>query len=211
MEAILRITPDSPDIEILINDGVLDVSIEKKLSIDETINVLENYINKDKKYKKPNILYDSRLLVKVDDYVLIHQPPHKRYVTYSVDENKAFNINFPGCIYLMAINAGSVKDIEAYMYLEWKNEETELYKYGMPNMLSKNYICIGAANREVEGNNYIQTLENIIYAPYSHATLNNVKGFSNTISYFEYLTKNTIKEKNLYKAKKILKNIFMED
>ena len=57
MEAILRITPDSPDIEILINDGVLDVSIEKKLSIDETINVLENYINKDKKYKKPNILY----------------------------------------------------------------------------------------------------------------------------------------------------------
>ena len=31
MEAILRITPDSPDIEILINDGVLDVSIEKKI------------------------------------------------------------------------------------------------------------------------------------------------------------------------------------
>ncbi len=212
MEAILRIRPANPDIEVLVNDGNLEEFIEKTISIEKMIEILKRYNIKENLNAKPNIIYDDRYLLKYDNYVLINQPAHKRVITYSnSNENRAFNINFPNSIYLVEIKNDSIVSIEAYMYFEWKGGNTKLYKYGMPNKLSGNQICIGSAPRGIKDNNVIEALENIIYVPYSHRELSDVKGFSNTIQYFEYLSESEISTKNLYVAKKILKNIFKED
>lgn len=93
------------------------------------------------------------------------------------------------------------------MYTEFKGKDTTLYKYAMANMLSGNNICIGNAERDV-GESIIDALEKIIYAPYSHATLNNIKGFESTETYFKYLSEHSIDVKYLYASGKTLGDLF---
>lgn len=210
MEAIFRLCPNCPDVEVLVNDGIAQQFTEKKLSIAALIQILKQHESSEDK-GKPKIIYDSRILLQIDDYILINQPEHRRYITYSVEnDTRSFSILFPNSIYLIKKENNQIISIEAYMYLLWEKEYTQLYHYAMPNMLAENKICIGLAPRLIENNNYIQALENIIYSPYSHAQLNNVKGFSNTVQYFQYLENHSIRKENLFSAKKTLKYIFMD-
>ena len=71
-------------------------------------------------------------------------------------------------------------------------------------------ICIGGAERTIEGD-LVSTLESIIYAPYSHTTVDNVKSFRKSKDYFEYLTKNHIEARYLRKHKFLLEDIFNQE
>lgn len=115
-------------------------------------------------------------------------------------------IFFPSAIYKVVTKLDKVVSIDAYMYLEYKKLDTELYKYAMPNMLTENGICLGKTNTNFD-EDINKTLENIIYAPYSHMYLNNVKGFADSIQYFEYLKENRIEERHLFKLNLRLKDI----
>ncbi len=202
-ELIIRIKSDSEDAEVLFNDLFAEEVTEKSISREALMECLERYTKKDE-VKLPLKLFEKNVIGynrnKELEIFLVNQASHSRYVTYSIGkEEKAVKINFPNSIYLIQVRASLVNRISAYMYFEWHDEETELYKYAMPNMLSGDSICMGSANKRIDGS-LMQTLENIIYAPYSHAELNNIKGFRSTKSYFEYLENNHILEKHLTKT-----------
>lgn len=214
MEMIVRINSTDADVEVLFNDSIASEIIEKKISLKKFIDICNGHLNqihrdykttKVKKIEKNVIGYISSFGF---EKYLINQPEHNRYVTWSFsDQNGGCKINFPNAIYEITVKNNQIKDINAYMYLEWKNYETELYKYAMPNMLFGNEICIGNAKKEID-NNLIQTLENIIYSPYSHFSLSNVKGFSNTEEYLRYLENNKVQKEYLYKLDLKLKDLY---
>ncbi len=211
-EMIVRITDGSKDVELLFNSLKKNEIFEKNLSLEKFFEILQNNLSEESnKEIKCEVIENGVIgFGKNNNYqkYIIKQPEHQRYVTYSVDDdNKVYKINFPSSIYCVYVRNNRIANIEAYMYLEDKRLKTELYSYAMPNMLSENNICIGNAKREIS-TSIIQTLEEIIYAPYSHRELNNVKAFRTTKSYFEYLEKNHIQKKHLYQSKKYLKDLY---
>ena len=216
-EAIVRITDSSDDVEILINNLIMDNEIiEKKMSILKFTDSMNAYINKNAKnkaniqckYIEPGVIGFSQV-GRFERYI-INQPEHKRYITYSVNnDNQAYEVNFPSSIYVVNIENNHILSIKAFMYLKWEGLNTKLYEYAMANMLNSNNICIGNAEKNISNGSVIYSLEKIIYAPYSHATLNNIKGFKNTKSYFEYLCSNHIEEKYLISTKRKLNDLFL--
>lgn len=214
-EAIIRISAKSQDVEILVNNLLIKNDIiEKKLTLERFSQIINDYANKDRspkdmicKYLEPGVIgYANKNPYKK---YIIQQPEHRRYITYSVGkDNQAFEINFPSSIYVIDVKDENITSIQAYMYLRWKGLDTKLYKYAMANMLTDNKICIGNAEKTISNDSIIYSLEKIIYAPYSHATLNNIKGFRNTKTYFEYLNENSIEEKYLYSAQKRLIDLY---
>lgn len=221
-ELIIRIKDTSKDAEILYNNLITNEQIEKNISLDTLISILSKAPAADEgnvacSYIDPSIIGIGSSGNK--KAVIVNQPEHVRYITYSVTnkdnitENKVYKINFPGAIYKVIIDIAKseIKDIYAYMYLKYEALQTKLYQYAMPNMLSGNKICIGQADRSINDDNILQSLENIIYAPYSHEILNNIKGFRSTNKYFDYLTKNNIQERYLCDIKKILNDVFRKD
>lgn len=207
-EAIIRISAKSEDVEILVNNLLIDNDIiEKKITIEKFSQIINDYANRDRspkdmicKYLEPGVIgYANKNPYK---RYIIQQPEHRRYITYSVGkENQAFEINFPSSIYVIDIKNDQITSIQAYMYMEWKGLGTKLYKYAMANMLTDNNICIGNAEKTISNDSIIYSLEKIIYAPYSHATLNNIKGFHKTLDYFNYLKENHIEKRYLIDAK----------
>lgn len=215
-EMIVRITDVSTDVDLLFNSLAKNEVFEKNLSLDKFLEILQNNLIKENNKKndqkiKCDVVENGVIGFgsnKNNKKYIIKQPEHQRYITYSVGkDNKVYKINFPSSIYCVFVRNNNIDHIEAYMYFEDNQLNTQLYAYGMPNMLSKNSICIGNAKREIY-TSLMQTLEEIIYAPYSHAELNNVKAFRTTKSYFEYLQKNHIQKKHLYQSKKILKDLY---
>lgn len=215
-EMIIRITDTSQDVEVLINSLVKNEVLEKNITFRKLLEILEDHIQvnesvtiKCEKLSKEVIGFGFSGKRNTRRYI-INQPEHKRYVTVSIGEmQKAYMINFPASIYIVDTSIEEkIQSIECYMYIKFKDDKTELYKYAMPNMLSENRMCIGSALSKIRNNNVIQALENIIYSPYSHSSLNNVKGFKSTTSYFEYLCENTIQKKHLYPLSKKLKDLF---
>lgn len=209
-ELIVRISDTSKDVEMLFNNLITNEITEKNLSFDKFIEILSNYVE-DGSREVPCSFIEAGIIaigqLKNNKKIIVKQPEHQRYITYSVgDENKAFKINFPSSIYVVSIKNNVISELEAYMYFEDLGKETILYKYGMPNMLGANKICMGNVDRTIK-DSVIKTLENIIYAPYSHAELNNVKSFHKTTAYFEYLQDNYVEKKHLYAANKKLKEL----
>lgn len=209
-ELIVRISDTSKDVEMLFNNLITNEITEKNLSFDKFIEILSNYVEDGSKEVPCSFIEEGVIAMgqhKNNKKIIVKQPEHKRYITYSVgDENKAFKINFPSSIYVVSIKNNVISDLEAYMYFEDLGQETVLYKYGMPNMLSGNKICMGNVDKSIKVS-VIKTIENIIYAPYSHAELNNVKTFHKTTAYFEYLQENHVEKKHLYVANIKLKEL----
>lgn len=212
MQMIVRLDAISDDIEIMYQNPEEEL-VEKKLSKEKFLEICDTKFNKvdeskatKPKWIEPYVLAYSGMGNK--EVYLINQPEHKRYVTYSIS-NKTGGclINFPNSLYWVTVNKNEIVKITAYMYLKYESKDTVLYKYAMANMIGNTDVCIGNADRNIESKDILQALENIIYAPYSHNYLNNVKGFSNTESYFEYLKNNTIKQKHLYPENKKIMDI----
>lgn len=214
-EMIVKITNQSLDVEILVNDLIKKEIVEKKLSAEKFLEILNDEMNGDKnarpikiKFIEPEVIGFGTSGDGSREVYIINQKEHKRYVTYSVGEcNRAYSIHFPSSIYKVRVKHRRIESIEAFMYTEFKGKDTTLYKYAMANMLSGNNICIGNAERDV-GESIIDALEKIIYAPYSHATLNNIKGFESTETYFKYLSEHSIDVKYLYASGKTLGDLF---
>lgn len=211
-ELIIKITAKNPDIEILYNDLFNSEIIEKNISLDAFSKVLQAITNRNKdtalkcEYLDPSIIGFAEE-GSAKQYI-IHQPAHQRWITYSNSgDNKAYQINFPNSIYIVAVHKDKISEIRAFMYLEWEDLCTKLYRYAMPNMLSGDKICIGSAKKDIE-KNIVETLEAIIYAPYSHETLSNIKTFRKTTDYFEYLTVHEIQKRHLYDTERVLKDLF---
>lgn len=216
-EMIVKITNQSLDVEILVNDLIKKEIVEKKLSAEKFLEILSDEMNGDKnarpikiKFIEPEVIGFGTSGDGSREVYIINQKEHKRYVTYSVGEcNRAYSIHFPSSIYKVFVKNHRIERIEAYMYTDFRGMNTHLYQYAMSNMLTGNSICLGNAEKMVEGS-VVEALEKIIYAPYSHSFPNNVKGFKTTVSYFEYLSANSIDVKYLYDAKKTLGDLFDE-
>ena len=209
-ELIVRISDTSKDVDMLFNNLITNEITEKNLSLDKFLELLSNHFEDNEREAPCSFIEEGVIAVgqlKNNKKIIIKQPEHQRYITYSVDDSsKAYKINFPSSIYVVSTKNNEISSIEAYMYLEDLGKETALYKYGMPNMLGGNKICIGNADRTIN-DSIVLALEKIIYAPYSHRELNNVKSFNNTINYFEFLKDNHIEKKHLYVANKKLKDL----
>lgn len=213
-ELIVRLSSfqNNSDVEVLVNDIVEDRVLEKKISLIEFAKIIcKNLDNELDTPFKP--IYLDKSIIGINriggkQIYLINQPLHQRFVTYSLGkDSRAMKINFPNSIYLVSVENEEVSEIKAYMYDAWNDKYTKLYKYAMPNMLGQNKICIGQANRKIENNDIIKTLENIIYAPYSHRNVNDVKSFKDTQDYFEYLSKNRLDKKYLFEANIQIKDL----
>ena len=209
-EMIIRIASVNDDVEVLYNNLITEEIIEKRISFQSFLTLISKKVNNGKEKVSCKFIEDSVIGYGCNgerEVYVVNQPEHRRFITYSVGkDNQAYEINFPASIYIIEVRNKSISDIEAFMYLEYKGKDTKLYKYAMANMLDENRICIGFAKRGID-ESIIKTLEGIIYAPYSHETLNNIKGFRSTKSYFEYLSKNHISSKYLYSCKDTLENV----
>lgn len=212
-ELIVKISTTSKDVEILYNNLVMNYQLEKMISLAKFSELINKVIGDERKENaiKP-ILFDEFIIgynaVNFEEVYLIKQPEHQRYITYSFDkENGGMKINFPNSVYVVFVNENKIKKIQAFMYDKWMGVNTTLYKYAMPNMLTENRICLGNADIEIHNNKLMDALEKIIYSPYSHNHVNNIKGFKNTLSYFEYLKKNNLNAKYLIPTELIIKDI----
>ena len=77
----------------------------------------------------------------------------------------------------------------------------------MPNELYGNKICLGTANLTIDDNDYVAALERVIFAEYTHTTFSGISGFTDTLRYFEYLSKNEFPYKLLKSLNKTLRTI----
>lgn len=211
-ELIIRITDASDDIELLKREYLLDTITEKKISFEAFAKaIIAKTEKKDNSTPTPILLpkncigYSSN---KSNECYVIHQPEHKRFITLASNDGvkKAYKINYPNSIFVVKTGAGKISTITHYMYVKWDGLKTQLYYPAMPNTTLN--ICIGNADTSIKDGDLIATLESIIYAPYSHTTVDNVKSFKKSKDYFEYLTNNHIEERYLKKHKYILGDIF---
>lgn len=189
-QVILRIRSDEEDVEMLQYDTSKKSEMFSKADKKTVCDFLTSqFITKDKTHKNRSFtLTEKGIIAFDDDCIIVNQPEHNRIVIY---DNKSYRINFPNSIYIIRHDAVRILDIEAFMYAKYEGVNTVLFKYAMPNMLGENKICMGSADKKIKNNDPVDALENIIFATYSHRTVNNIKSFSGTESYFEYLEKNS--------------------
>lgn len=133
-------------------------------------------------------LLDEQIIAKEKRYVAIKQPECKKIVFF--EGKGSYKINFPNSIYIILFHVDKIKKIKAFAYKEYKGEDTELYEYPMPNMLGDNEICMGNSIKKIRDNDYVGALERVIATQYTHMHFSGIKGFSNSIKWFEYLEKN---------------------
>ena len=76
------------------------------------------------------------------------------------------------------------------------------------NLLSPNVIGMGAGYTVICYDDLgAEAIRKIIATPYSHASFNGIKGFSTTVSYFEYLEAHPFPYKLLRKLNKKLRDV----
>ena len=209
-ELIIRITDISEDVEILRHDHLLDKTLEKKMSLKAFVTELTSIANRTSDELEPKILPSGCIGYncsgKKEIYVF-NQPEHKRFITYSTGKiNKAYKINYPSSIFVVVVNNNRFVRITQYMYVEYKGMETDLYYPAMPN--TTHNMCLGNVRTEIDNGDVLGSLEKIIYSPYSHSTVDNIKSFRNTEDYFNYLTTHSIEPKYLKKYDGKLKDLF---
>ena len=171
-QLIVRINDLNSDAEILEYDNARNREYFSAIQIDDLIEKLETFAeNRDQKNRKRDIvLYSDQIIGIGNNCVVIMQKEH------------------PNSIYIMTYKTNNVDSIYAYCYKEFKGQDTELYKYAMPNMLTENRICMGSAPRKIEKRDYVKALEKIIFTQYTHGHTDNIKSFKDTKKYFEYLS-----------------------
>ena len=193
-EAIIRLNNKKDDAELCIKQN--EKITFKMLSKEELVKLFNDFFIKDQ-HEKANIkLFSENTIGAGIDYTVIKQPEHMQYVTYN---NHSYKINFPNAIYIVRYDNKIVKGIQCYCYKKYKVGDTELYEYAMPNMLTGNAMCMGSADKRIVDDDIEGALNKIIATPYSHSNFDGIKGFSTTVSYFEYLEENPFPYKLLRK------------
>lgn len=185
-QLILRIKSNSEDVEILnkdSNDKEIFTSVSKK----ECLEIINREFKEEAFINERFVFVDNNIIAFSNNSVVIKQDEHKRIVTLN---GKAYKISFPNAIYIIRHNDNKIMQIKAFCFKKYKGLNTELYRYPMPNMLSDNNICIGSAKRKIIDNDFMQALENIIYAEYTHLFFSDLKSFKNSVEYFDYLSQN---------------------
>jgi len=188
-QMIFRITK-AKDVEILAKESE-DTIIFKNLSLDALIEILKQEIASKSRIEKETLqLLHPQIIALGQRSCLIKQEEHEKIVTF---KDKAYKIKMANSVYFMEFEFKKeifVQSIVAFSYKLWEQENTKLFKYPMPNMLYDNKICIGSAPRVIKDHNYVEALEKIIFTQYTHQTFDDVKGFKNTVAWFEHLEKN---------------------
>ena len=184
-QMILRIVgKNDPEILFKNADGS---EIFRKIDMNELWLIIKNHqYSSQKIIERPVMIEHKNIIAYSANAVGIIQTEQKKIVTF---QNKAYNILFPNCFYIIEHDGSKVTELHAFAFEKYEGVNTSLYAYPMPNMLDNNAICMGSANRLIRGN-YLQALENIIFAEFTHSTVNNVKSFKDTGTYFEYLEHN---------------------
>lgn len=202
-EVIIRLTDKKEDAELCFKrNGRITY---KNLSKDELKNILGRFSDEITKEEKIKI-FPQNVIGAGDDYVVINQPEHLQYVTYN---NHSYKIHFPNAVYIVQHqqNCKTVRSICCFCYKKYKGGDTELYEYAMPNMLGLNKMCMGSADKKIVDNDIEGALNKIIATPYSHGNFDGIRGFSTTVSYFEYLEDNPFPYKLLRKLNRKLKDV----
>lgn len=182
-ELILRISTLN-DVEILKNEnGKL---LFKKTEKEIVLKKIAAYLNQiDLGFVKPRV-FSKNIYAMSTGMQVILQKESKRIVVY---KNKSYSISFPNSIYFISYSKNRIEKIKAFSYKVFRGQETVLYEYPMPNMLTCDEICLGTANRRIT-ENVEKTLDIIIETEFTHSVVNGVKGFKDTDNYFRYLSKN---------------------
>ncbi len=201
-EVIIRLNNKKTDAELCIKQ---DKRITfKMLSKEELVRLFNEFFIKDPRSKEKIKLFSKNTIGSGIDYVVIKQPEHMQYVTYN---NHSYKINFPNAVYVVHYDNKIVNSILCYCYKSYKGGDTELYEYAMPNMLTRNEMCMGSADRRIIDDDIEGALNKIIATPYSHGNFDGIKGFSTTVSYFEYLEAHPFPYKLLRKLNKKLRDV----
>lgn len=187
-QLISRIIANKNTVELLTSEE--NKEFFKEIELKEYLETIKCFCSSFETYnnKKSDVILFNNNFIGVGQFCkIIKQDEHKRIVTY---KNKSYKISFPKSIYFLYHDEKKVNGIDAYCYLIYDGPKTRLYKYPFPNMLTGNRICMGSAPKELNGNNYLEALENIIFTQYTHAHVENIKSFKDTITYFKYLENN---------------------
>lgn len=201
-EAIIRLNNKKADAELCIKENKKITF--KMLSKEELISLFNKFLINSPRDKANIKLFSKNTIGAGIDYVVIKQPEHMQYVTYN---NCSYKINFPNAIYIIRHDNKNVKGIQCYCYVKFKGGDTELYEYAMPNMLMGNAMCMGSADKRIIDDDIEAALNKIIATPYSHSNFDGIRGFSTTVSYFEYLEANPFPYKLLRKLNKKLRDV----
>lgn len=201
-EVIIRLTNKKEDAELCFKRN--EKITFKKLSKEKLLSILSEFSSKKTRNTEKIKIFQKNVIGAGDNYVVIKQPEHTQYVTFN---QTSYKINFPNAIYVVQFYHKNVRNIYCYCYKKFKGGDSELYEYAMPNMLTRNEMCIGSADRRIIDDDIEGALNKIIATPYSHGNFDGIKGFSTTINYFEYLEVHPFPYKLLRKLNKKLRDV----
>lgn len=202
-QIIVKFDSSKRDVQICSKSN--DEIIFKNISLNKLMELLiQEGMQYDDNTKEISLL-DQQIIAAGKNYVVINQPECRKIVTYI--DTGSYRINFPNAIYILHFYGNTIQDIQAFSYIEYKGLDTNLYEYPMPNELSGNKICMGSADKKIVNQDYTGALERIIATQYTHSHFSGVKGFSDTVKWFEYLQKNKFPYKLLRKLNMQLKDI----
>lgn len=194
-QVIIRITSTKRDAEVLTVEN--NQQLFKAVSATEILKLLKKkFSNLTSSVNKPRVLSKNIYAVDVGKYAIV-QKEQKRYVTY---DGKCYDIQFPNSFYIVTFTNERIESIEAYSFKKFKGQDTTLYEYPMPNMLTESKLCIGTADRKIK-TNVENTLNSIIETEFTHSSVDGIKGFKDTKKYFQYLSKNPFPYDMLIKTK----------
>lgn len=185
-QIIIRIKDVNEDIEILdYIDGKEYFRVEK---FSDFYKKIEKLVKSNKTTKRDDLKFiaSSQIIAIGNECVVIKQEETKKIVTF---EGKAYKINFPNAIYIIEHENEMITGIEAFAFKKYEGLNTKLFRYPLPNMLTGNKICMGSAPKKIKHGNFEKALEAIIFTQYTHRQVDNIKSFSSTKKYFEYIEK----------------------
>lgn len=110
---------------------------------------------------KQNIICIKELGESTKYYVLF--PQRKIKCTF---KGTGYSILHPNSIFALYVDAEKVTKAEAYAIKEFRDKDTELFMYPLPNQLSGHSMCLGTVERSFI--NCEKSILNIVEANYTH-------------------------------------------
>lgn len=198
-QMICRIDSNNPDMDVLcVEDGA---EIWKSVSVQRFAFMVDSICSEQKGTGEKPKWIPAGVLAIGDNSMVIRKEKHKQIVSY---HGKAYEINFPDAIYSVSFMKQQIQNIRAYTYFDWKGIDTELYNMPMPNMTATEWMCIGSADRHIDGGDVMTALDRILDAEYTHDHVDNLRKPTSTLRWFRFLKNGSATEKMMREQKKVL-------